>query len=144
MRNMDILKNKIQNRNWYWSRESIPCVERWMRLPGLIVRSRRGAHLAPHASGRYERGLRTDPSGVHGWHLMVSTSAANATTANAVVVGQRGPTRRTLHGHQFGWRHGDQAVAAVRACWKYKNRYYIIWFLQTSTYVSQVHNTYIF
>lgn len=86
-----------------------------MRLPRLIVSGgggRRGTHLAPHASGRgrYERGgLRTDPGRVHGRHLMVSTDAA-------VMVGQRGPAGRALHGHQLGRRYGDQTVAAVRTC----------------------------
>lgn len=97
------------------SRGSVPRVERRVRLPGLVVSGRRGTHLAAHARGRYERGLRTDPR--HGRHLMVSADRAAA--AAAVVVGrQRGPAGRALHGHQFGRRHGDQAVAAVSACEK--------------------------
>jgi len=84
-----------------------------MRLPGLVVGGRRGTHLTGHASGRYESGLRADPSRVHRRNVMVSA---------AVVVGlQRGPAGRALHGHQLGRRNGDQTVAAVRACWKHGN-----------------------
>jgi len=89
-----------------------------MRLSGLVVSSRSGAHLASHARGRYKGGLRTYPGRVHGWHLMVSADAATATDAEAVVVGQRRPAGRALHGHQFGRRHSDQAVATVRSCQK--------------------------
>lgn len=90
-----------------------------MSLPGLIVGGRRGAHLSAHASCRHERRLRADPRRVHGRDLMVATdaddTAAAAADADAVmVVGQRGPAGRILHGHQFGRRNGDQAVAAVR------------------------------
>lgn len=82
-------------------RGSVPRVERRVRLPGLIVSGRRGAHLAAHARGRNERGLRTDAR--HGRHLMVSTDCAAASAAGAVMVGrQRGPAGRALHGHQFG------------------------------------------
>lgn len=82
-------------------------------MPGLVVvRGRgRGTHLAGHASRgrRYERGgLRADPSRVHRRHLMVSAAAV------VVVVGQRGPAGRALHGHQFGRGHGDQTVAACQ------------------------------
>lgn len=97
-------------------RGSVPRVERRVRLPGLVVSGRRGAHLAAHARGRYERGLRTDPR--HGRHLMVSADrAAAAAAAAGVMVGRQcGPAGRTLHGHQFRRRHCDQAVAAVGAC----------------------------
>lgn len=85
---------------------SVPSVKRRVRLPGLVVGGRRGAHLAAHARGRYERGLRADSGGVHGRHLMVSAADADAATAAAsvvmMVVGQSGPAGWTLHGHQFG------------------------------------------
>jgi len=42
---------------------------------------------------------------------MVSSAAAAAVL---VVVGQRGPAGRALHGHQFGRGHGDQTVGACR------------------------------
>jgi len=54
---------------------SVPRVKGRMCLTGLVVSGRRGAHLAAHASGRYERGLRADPCRVHRWHLMVSAAA---------------------------------------------------------------------
>lgn len=89
-------------------RRSIPRVERRVRLPRLIVGRRRGAHLAGHTSGWYECGLRADPCRVdHGRHVMVP--------AAAVVVGERGPTGRRLHGHQFGRRHGDQIAVTTAA-----------------------------
>lgn len=94
-----------------------------MRLPGLVVGGRRGAHLSAHASCGHQSRLRADPRRrVHGRNLMVAADADDSTAADAavMVVGQRGPAGRVLHGHQFGRRNGDQAVAAVRACRKKK------------------------
>lgn len=90
-----------------------------MRLSGLVVSSRSGAHLASHASGRYEGGLRAYPGWVHGWHLMVSADTTTTADAEAVVISQRRPAGRALHGHQFGRRHSDQAVTTVRSCRKH-------------------------
>lgn len=103
--------NNVQNTVSDRKRSSVPRIERRMRLTGLVVGGRGRAHLAAHASGRYKRGLRANASSVHWWHVMVSTAADAAT----VMVSQSGPAGRTLHGHQFGRRYGDQAVAAVCA-----------------------------
>jgi len=81
------------------SERSVPRVERRVRLPGLVVSSRCGTHLTAHASSRYKRGLRAYPGRVHGRHLMVAANAASAADADSVVVGQRRPAGRALHGH---------------------------------------------